>query len=220
MNKSETLIQRLEDRRSKKVVFLAHCLLNENTRYMGGACTGGCVREVIEQCLSRDVGIVQMPCPEQHAWGGVIKKLLLKAYGIKGTSVYRFHPIFVSLLLLYTKYVYSRLAKQVAGQIRDYLDSGFSVIGIIGVDASPSCGVTKTLDLWRSFDLIAGVDVESVTLTPINAIIRQSQESGSGLFVAALRKELKRKHIDVPFLAHDLLAELEGKRSNIEILPP
>ncbi len=69
MDKTQILTQRLEDRRGKTVVFLSHCLLNENTRYLGGACWGGCVREILEACLVLEVGIVQMPCPEQQAWG-------------------------------------------------------------------------------------------------------------------------------------------------------
>lgn len=33
--KKETMKSRLLGERSKKVLFIAHCLLNENTRYMG-----------------------------------------------------------------------------------------------------------------------------------------------------------------------------------------
>ena len=68
----------LKDSRSGKVIFLSHCILNENTRYLGGACRGGVIREIVEQCLDKDIGIVQMPCPEQIAWGGVTKRLMLQ----------------------------------------------------------------------------------------------------------------------------------------------
>jgi predicted secreted protein len=66
MSNVHQLACQLTDRRSKKVVFLAHCLLNENTRYLGGACRGCCVREIVEQCITHDLGMVQMPCPECH----------------------------------------------------------------------------------------------------------------------------------------------------------
>lgn len=44
------LVHRLRDARGRRVVFLAHCLLNENTRYLGGACRAGCVQEILAQC--------------------------------------------------------------------------------------------------------------------------------------------------------------------------
>lgn len=47
------------------------------------------MREVVEPCLKHSIGMVQMPCPEQLAWGGVLKQWLLKAYGIRGTLLYR-----------------------------------------------------------------------------------------------------------------------------------
>jgi predicted secreted protein len=64
------------DERSRKVIFLSHCLLNENTRYAGGATRRGIVEEVIRPCLVEGLGVVQMPCPEQIAWGGVLKPRL------------------------------------------------------------------------------------------------------------------------------------------------
>ena len=111
------LRQRLADHRSKRVVFLAHCLLNENTRYLGGACRAGCVREIVEQCVAGDMGIVQMPCPEQQAWGGVLKRRLLATYGAQGTWFYRCRGLLLPLLLAYTRWVYQRLAAQIARQI-------------------------------------------------------------------------------------------------------
>ena len=41
-------VNRFQDRRNHRVMFLAHCLLNENTRYLGGACHPAMVREAVE----------------------------------------------------------------------------------------------------------------------------------------------------------------------------
>ncbi len=193
---------------------MSHCILNQNVRYFGGACRGCCVREIVEQCLDSDLGIVQMPCPEQHAWGGVTKRWLLMAYGAKGTFLYHMRRLFLPLILLYTKLIYRRLAKTTADQVNDYLVSGYSVIGVIGIDGSPSCGVNNTLDFKRSFELTASMDVKSVTVEQMNTIIRQSLTEGRGLFAAALQKELKKRHIDLPYHAHDLIAEINGKTSS------
>jgi uncharacterized protein YbbK (DUF523 family) len=215
--KVQKLSQRLEDSRTKKVVFLSHCILNENTRYLGGAGRGGCVREIVEQCLAADIGMVQMPCPEQLAWGGVSKRLLLRAYGTSGTLPFRLRRLILPLVIAYTRFVYRRTAQRTAKQIEDYLDSGYTMVGVVGVDGSPSCGVGKTLDLQRSFDAIMNVGVESLTVGQMNAIVRRSLKDGSGLFTTALKEELGRRGIDVPFLAHDLISELDGKKSNVDL---
>jgi uncharacterized protein YbbK (DUF523 family) len=89
MTNTERWTIQFTDCRSKKVIFLSHCLLNENTRYLGGACERGAVPSVICECFERGYGIVQMPCPEQHVWGGVLKRHLLRYYGSQGTLLYR-----------------------------------------------------------------------------------------------------------------------------------
>jgi hypothetical protein len=89
MNKQEqAIVEKLKDERSKKVVFISHCLLNENTRYLGGAFRPAYVAEVLDEPRRRDLGIVQMPCPEQRAWGEVLKRQLLLGFGMKGSWLY------------------------------------------------------------------------------------------------------------------------------------
>jgi predicted secreted protein len=217
MNKVQSLQRSLKDSRSGKVIFLSHCILNENTRYLGGACRAACIREIVEKCLDKDIGIVQMPCPEQIAWGGVTKRLMLLAYGAKGTLFYRILSLFFPVFLLYTRVIFRRLARETAGQIRDYLASGFSVVGVMGIDGSPSCGVSKTLDMRRSFESAACIDVESVTVEQMNSIISECLIDGRGIFMDMLQKELGKLLIHIPFTAHDLISEIQGNLSNAEI---
>ena len=81
----EDIIKRLRDERGKKVIYLSHCLLNENTRYLGGAFRKAGVDELIDELQKKGIGIVQMKCPEQKTWGGVLKREILMGYCIKGT---------------------------------------------------------------------------------------------------------------------------------------
>jgi uncharacterized protein YbbK (DUF523 family) len=210
--------ERLKDDRSRRVVFLSHCLLNENTRYLGGACRAGAVREVVQPCLDHGVGIVQMPCPEQHAWGGVLKTRLLPFYGGEGTWRHRLRGLLLPLMLGYTRRVYRRLARTVAEQVVDYARSGFVVIGIVGVDGSPSCGVTRCLDVAQGLDGLAHLRADA-TVADANAVVRAAVMPGRGLFVALLQEELGRRGLRVPFSAHDLLAELDGARSPVAVEP-
>jgi predicted secreted protein len=209
-------VERLHDRRSGKVVLLSHCLLNVNTRYLGGACRTSCVEEVVLACLQGGLGIVQMPCPEQHAWGGVLKRRLLAFFGSEGTLRYRLRNILLPVLLWYTRWVYRNLARQIADQIEDYLSSGFTVVGIVGVDGSPSCGVHQTLDAKRSLDLLGRLP-ETAHAQDVNTIVQGCVTVGRGSFIELLRKELERRRLKVPFLAHDLIAELQGRETPFSV---
>jgi uncharacterized protein YbbK (DUF523 family) len=97
MNQStrQLLLERLQDERSKRVIFVSHCLLNENTRYFGGAFRPGCVDELVDGFQREGMGISQMHCPEQRVWGGVLKRYLLPIYGSRGTLLYRLRHLAV-----------------------------------------------------------------------------------------------------------------------------
>ena len=205
------MAERLTDERGRKVVFLSHCLLNENARYLGGACRAGCVREVVEQCIEGGFGMIQMPCPEEAAWGGVLKRRMLRLYGspLAATAA----PISTA----YTRAVYRRLARRVARQVQDYGESGSTVAGIVAVDGSPSCGLSTTMDVAGALKEIATLDPRTVSVADQNGLVRRHATAGRGIFVEELQRELARRHVDVPFLAHDLLGELEGRASRVRL---
>jgi hypothetical protein len=77
-------------------------LLNENTRYLGGARRAGSVPELVRPLLDQGIGIVQLPCPEQRAWGGVLKRRLLLFYG-EGRLRYRLRGALLPIMLWYTR---------------------------------------------------------------------------------------------------------------------
>lgn len=213
----DVLVDRLRDRRSKQVIFLSHCLLNENTRYLGGACRRGCVREVVRQCVDQDIGIVQMPCPEQEVWGGVLKERMLSLYGtrLRNPIVSRLQLAFLPIAMFYIRRAYRRLARRVARQIEDYVASGFSVRSIVGIDGSPSCGVAQTIDVRDSVASMSRIDPWTISVEQQNEMIRRHAKEGRGIFIEELQKELRRRRVEVPFLAHDLFGELDGQQSNL-----
>jgi uncharacterized protein YbbK (DUF523 family) len=209
--KLEELQRALADERSRRVVFVSHCILNENVRYLGGAGRRGSIDEVVDGFQAASAGICQMPCPEQRAWGGVAKRCLVPMYGSEGTVRYRLRHPLTWLFVRHTRWVYARLARRVARDIADYTQSGFEVTGVVGVGASPSCGVFHTLDLSRSLEVIAGCQLASVDASQFNAALMGSAAAdGEGYFIRALRRALGRRRLDIPFAEHDLAAELEG----------
>jgi predicted secreted protein len=210
---------RLADARGRQVAFVSHCLLNENTRYLGGAFHPGAVPEIIE-LQRRGIGIHQMRCPEQRAWGGALKRYMLLAYGSKGTLLYRLRRPLLRLFTWYTRSIYWRLARAVVKEIEDYERSGIRVIGIVGVGASPSCGVTTTLDLRRSFEVIASCPVAGLERDTFNErAVADCRIVGEGLFIRTLKRQLSRRQIEVPLLEHDLVAEMHGDpQVSLEVL--
>jgi hypothetical protein len=206
------LASRLTDERQGQVVFVSHCLLNENTRYLGGAFKAGAVPEVVTGLLQAGVGISQMPCPEQRAWGGVPKRLLLRAYGIKGTALYPLRRPLLRVFVAYTWLAYARLARAVAREIADYQRSGYEVVGIIGVGSSPTCGVAHTLDMRRSLEVIAACPIASIDRTTMNErAVAACHVPGEGIFIQLLRGRLERHGLNIPFVEYDMVAEMRGE---------
>lgn len=199
----------LVDERSGRVVFLSHCLLNENTRYLGGAFRPGAVDEVVDRFLRDGTGICQMPCPEQLAWGGVLKRRLLALYGRPwlGPMIRPALPA----LNAYTARRHRHLARLVARQIVDYHRSGFDVVGVVGVDASPTCGVTTTLDLNAAVDAVIGCPLERIDRRFMNdTVVDGSARTGRGRFIQALDRALTRRGCPVRLFGHDLRSEVPG----------
>lgn len=214
----QLLLERLRDERSKRVIFLSHCLLNENTRYLGGAFRRGCVDELVDGFQEEGLGIYQMHCPEQRVWGGVLKRHLLPIYGSKGTPLYRLRHVLLPLFILYTRWAYRGLAKEVVRDIEDYVRSGLEVVGIVGVGGSPSCGVCSRLDLRCSLEVVAGCPLAKLDRRLMNEeAVAACLSKGEGLFIAAIQRRLRRKRLAIRWYEPDLLSEITGQPISLQV---
>lgn len=203
--------ERLGDERGKKVIFLSHCILNENTRYLGGAFARGAVAGLVGDIVQRGFGIVQMPCPEQLIWGGVLKRYLWFSLRSKSFLTRILKKLCYLLFIAYTRHAYRRLAKKVAREMADYQRNGFEIIGAVGVDGSPSCGVQTTLDMRKSFDYFSSVEPEALNREDMNLkLYRDCLVEGRGIFTQALEAACNRKGVRLRTLSHDLVAEWRG----------
>jgi predicted secreted protein len=197
------------DARSGRVVFVSHCLLNENVRYAGGATCPGVVKPVVDRYVRAGVGLCQMPCPEQRAWGGVRRPRMTSLYGARALRWRLVRRPVLFLGTAWTRLVYRRLARTVARDIAEYASAGFEVTEILGVGASPSCGVTTTLDLDQAVAAMARHELASLDALTINRdIVAANVVAGSGMFIAALDRALRRRHLQARYTEHDLIAEL------------
>jgi len=142
----------------KRIVFVPHCILNQNVRAVGKEKSNGSIKEVVSFLAEAEVGIVQLPCPEAE-FGELDRQSKSKEHY---TDFYRKHCREISLEILRT--------------VKKYLDKEYKVLGILGIEFSPTCGVYRIEDK--------------------NKII-----PGKGILIEELEKEMQKKNFQVPIIA-------------------
>lgn len=206
----------LKDERHKKVVFLSHCILNENTRYLGGAFCPGALTDVVSKWMNKGVGIVQMPCPEQHAWGGVNKTWMWLAYASKGTLREHVSIIMLPAFLLYTRLRYKRIARDVCNRMKDYRKAGYEIVGVVGIDGSPTCGVRESLSMRRSTGYFARQEWTTTREAFNEGMYRECAVQEEGMYFRELHRRMTSAHMEIPVDAVSLAEEMrESKRPTI-----
>jgi predicted secreted protein len=114
----------VDDARSGRLVFISHCLLNQNACVRGIASQPAAIMELVDLLLDNDVAIYQMPCPEMTYYGSMRWGQVKKQYS---------SPMFLKHC--------RKLADQLLDQAEDYIRTGHEVIGFIMRDGSPTCGL-------------------------------------------------------------------------------
>lgn len=210
------VMEKLKDERSKKVIFVAHCILNENTRWLGGAFRRGCIDEIVDQLQDRGIGIVQMKCPEQQAMGGVVKLSEWRMLGAKDSLPYKMKSVSLPMFMWNVKRKYRKIAKEVVRDVEDYREHGFDVAGIVGCAWSPTCGVNTTYDdMTGLINFLANTDIERLDRESFNKTLIGFCKKGKGLFIKALEEELQKKNLTVKFFEQDCIAEMRGEKTPI-----
>lgn len=128
------------DGRSKRVIFLAHCALNQNAISDGTADYPGAHGDLIRLLLEEGVGIVQLPCPELRCLGldrgdprGAERPVV-----VENTRIRR------AMGRTEAREKLAGLVEEVLVQAREYRKHGFQLAGIVGMNRSPCCGVEST----------------------------------------------------------------------------
>lgn len=114
------------DARGRRIALVCHCLLNANAKVEGLSVYAG-VHPLINRLAEQGVGVIQMPCAELGACG-------MRRWG-QTREQYDF-PAFRELC--------ARLAEDTRQQVTEFQRCGYEVLGVVGVDGSPTCGVTRS----------------------------------------------------------------------------
>ncbi|NHJ84546.1 MAG: DUF523 domain-containing protein [Asgard group archaeon] len=213
--KLEKIKSKFADERSKEILFVSHCLLNENTRYFGGAFQKNFSEDLVEQIHEKGFGIIQLPCPEQLAWGGIQKPLLWFGVDNRKTIIYPFRHLIYRLFIIHTKRIFSKITRQIIKQIKENQKSGYIVQGIVGVGGSPTCGVYSSIDISR-IDDFAHLSIDKLDRTKLNELFYSKfLQEGPGLFIKILKRKLLKKKINISFFEFDLKKEMVGQKQKL-----
>lgn len=158
----------------KKIVFVSHCILNTASKVVlynqeEMDAEEALRKKFMHAAIDQDVHIIQLPCPEftmygPKRWGHVSNQF--------DNTFFRDHC--------------HNILTPILQQMKEYVanDDWFEVLGIVGVDGSPSCGVDYTCvaDWYGSFECRAGL---SETLNECTL------EKKPGIFMDVLREMLE-----------------------------
>jgi len=145
------------DNRSGRVVFLSNCILNQNARIVHEADFPAMFEPLLDYLKKEQVGLIQMPCPELYCLGLGRRAVRVGLESPAGRQ---------------------RLERMIDDQVytmREYLFQGFEIVGILGKQGSPACGVTRT---W----------------------LDNLQQDGQGVWIRELKKRLIGEKLDIPVI--------------------
>ena len=167
-------------KRKKCLILLCHCILNCNAKVGGLAEYQGAQQSLLTYLIDNGYGLIQLPCPEITMYGvkrwGHVKEQF-------NTPYYRKHCREIFL--------------PIREQIIDYLDSGYTLKTLIGIDGSPSCGIYQTcssISWGGEMGATSGLDEKIKTLKTINS---------PGVFIEEIAKILRENNIQLDFIAVD-----------------
>lgn len=165
----------------QKVLFVAHCVLNTASKVVmyneeEMAAEEALRRRFLSRALEQGVQIIQLPCPEfllygSRRWGHVSDQFDTP----------------------YFRKACREMLENTLLELREYRSNQerFEVIGIVGIDGSPSCGVDYTCCGGWGGNLSDRSDLKDV-IADVRLV------SGSGIMMQELSAMLKEQGIDLP----------------------
>ena len=149
------------DGRSMMIVFVPHCAQNMNARHVDCADFPAMMEPLFEFLRENQIGIVQMPCPE------------LRVLGLgRDRDVPPLNTIREALEVPDAQERLRPLVDDMVYLIKEYQFQDVEILGILGKNGSPSCGVTTT---HKEGDLVPG----------------------EGIFIRELRRRLAQQGLEI-----------------------
>ena len=166
-------------KRNKKIILLAHCILNVNAKVHGLAVEPAGCRTIVSSLMDHGFGIIQLPCVEQscfgiNRWGQVKRQLDFPGFHAKSRA----------------------LLQPVIEQVLDFQRNGYQIAAVVGLDGSPSCGVNFTCSGDWGGEIGEGYDLPA-------KIASLSTLPEAGVMMDVLREMLAEVDLIIDFLGID-----------------
>lgn len=165
-------------KRNRKIILVAHCLLNINAKVYGIAEEKG-GSGLVGELIQRGYGIIQLPCIE------------MAMYGVQRWGVVYEQSDFPGF-----RNKCRELLIPIVEQVADYSKHEYEITAVIGADYSPTCGVN-----------IIPVGSWGGEFNEYNNYQKSIDEieikKGKGIMMEELDKLLKEYEISTQFLAVD-----------------
>lgn len=131
--------------REKRIILVAHCVINQNCVVYPLARAKGPF-SFVDALIKNNIGIYQLPCPE------------FKFLGLKRESQTKEE---------YDCIEYRTLCKElisyVISDIKEYINNNFKIVGIIGINESPSCSISNNRGIFME-ELFKALEIDNINL--------------------------------------------------------
>ncbi len=178
------------EEKKKKILVVSHCFLNDATKLKyenkeEANKEREQKRDFLRKMLDEGVELIQLPCPE----------FLLYGANRWGHAASQFDTPFY-------KEASKKLLEPIILQLKEYQNHGdrFELLGVVGIDGSPSCGIEFTYDGNWGGEFSGNPNFEE-TMASIERIEKP------GIFMEVFMKELKNENIDIDFYTMKSISE-------------
>ena len=147
-------------------------------------------RKFLHRILEMGIEVIQLPCPEFWLYGS----------NRWGHAASQFDTPF------FRQQVKKMLGSYVL-QWKEYktYQKRFEILGIVGIDGSPSCGVNYTYDGEWGGEFSGNPDIGGMLKTI-------KKEEKSGIMIQVLKEMMREEQIDIPLYSMETLQQvLDGK---------
>jgi predicted secreted protein len=155
--------------RSKRIVLISHCILNQNTVVKPLARAKGAYKDIVMELINNDIGIHQLPCPE-YRFLGLKREPITKAQ--YDTEDFR--------------NINKIIAIDTVNIIKEYINNGYEVLGIIGINESPTCSLNGEKGILME-ELINILKHENIKLSLIDVPTDYHDGEKGERFIAELK---------------------------------
>jgi predicted secreted protein len=157
------------------VVFLSHCILNQNSVVKPLARAKGAYNKVAEEIIKRDIGIYQIMCPENKYLGLNRLPQTKEEYDNKD---YR--------------NICRDIAYEVVDDIEKYINNSNKVLGIIGISNSPTCSYNENKGILFE-EIFYLLNERSISIPVLNIPTNYIEEKENKEFIDKLIGFLNNK---------------------------